>query len=141
MSDGLTTLEAALEYLMDPIARNNADGREVHGFVCLHVDDLYLAGDKHFESTILANKRKDFSVGSEDKDDIMFVGQRIKWKTHDKHGPYISVDQKLAVDAVEEIKIEKHLKDNLACDPKMHTAYRSVLGQLTTQSNSSTPLL
>lgn len=25
---------------------------------------------------------------------------------------------------------EKHLKDNFACDPKMHTAYRSVLGQL-----------
>ena len=37
----------------------------------------------------------------------MFVGQRIKWKTHDKYGPYISVDQKLAVDAVEEVKIDK----------------------------------
>lgn len=45
-------------------------------------------------------------------------------------GPYISVDQKLAVGAVEEIKMEKRLKDNLACDPKMHTAYCSVLGQL-----------
>ena len=130
MSDGLTTLDAALEYLMDPIARNNSDGREVHGIVCFHVDDLYMAGDKHFEPRTLANLRKDFSVGCEDKDDIMFVGRRIKWKTHDKRGPYISVDQKLAVDAVEEIKIEKHLKDNLARDPKMHTAYRSVLGQL-----------
>ena len=40
----------------------------------------------------------------------MFVGQRIKWKTHDKYGPYISVDQKLAVDAVEEVKIDKSLK-------------------------------
>ena len=43
----------------------------------------------------------------------MFVGQRIKWKTHDKQGPYISCDQKLAVDAVEEIKFDKHLKDNV----------------------------
>ena len=42
MSDGLATLDAALEYLMDPIARNNANGREVQGFVCLHVDDLGL---------------------------------------------------------------------------------------------------
>ena len=60
----------------------------------------------------------------------MFVGQRIKWKTHDKFGPYISADQKLAVDAVEEIKFEKSLKDNIACTPQLHTAYRSVLGQL-----------
>ena len=130
MSNGLTTLDAALEYVMDPIAGNNADGREVHDFVCLHVDDLYMAGDKHFESKILANIRRDLSAGSKDKDDIVFAGQRIKWKTRDKHGPYISVDQKLAVDAIEEIEIEKHLKDNLACDPKMHTAYHSVLGQL-----------
>ena len=77
MSDDLTTLDAALEYLMDPIARNNASGREVHGFVCSHVDDLYMAGGKHFESKILANIRKDFSVRSEAKDDIMFVGQGI----------------------------------------------------------------
>ena len=70
-----------------------------------------MAGDKRFESKILANIRKDFSVGSEDKDDITFGGQRIKWKTHDKHGSYISEGQKLAVDASEQIKIEKRLKD------------------------------
>ena len=79
---------------------------------------------------VLASARKDFNVGSEDKNDILFVGQRIKWKTHEKHGPYISCDQKLAVDAVEEIQHEKHLKDNSACNPQTHTAYRSVLGQL-----------
>ena len=89
-----------------------------------------MAGDKVFADKVLASIRKDFNVGSEDKNDTMFVGQRIKWKTHDKQGPYISCDQKLAVDAVEEIKFEKHLKDNVACNPQMHTAYRSVLGQL-----------
>ena len=41
-----------------------------------------------------------------------------------------SVDQKLAVDAVEEVKIDKSLKDNIQCNPQLHTAYRSVLGQL-----------
>jgi hypothetical protein len=60
----------------------------------------------------------------------MFVGQRIEWKTHDKYGSYISVGQKLAVDAVEEVKIDKSLKDNVQCNPQLHTAYRSVLGQL-----------
>ena len=68
--------------------------------------------------------------GSEDKNDIMFVGQRIKWKTQEKYGHYISVDQKLSVDAVEEVKIDNSLKDNAQCNPQLHTAYRSVLGQL-----------
>ena len=115
---------------MDPVARNNAQGRRPHGFICFHVDDLLMAGDKVFESKVLSTLRKNLAVGSEDKNDIMFVGQRIKWKTHDKYGPYISVGQKLAVDAVEEVKIDKSLKDNIQCNPQLHTAYRSVLGQL-----------
>ena len=123
-------VQDALKLLLDPVARNNAKGRKPHGFICLHVDDLFMGGDKVFEEKVLARIRKDFTVGSEDKNDIMFVGQRIRWKTHEKHGHYISVDQKLAVDAVEEIKHDKHLKDNIACDPHMHTAFRSVLGQL-----------
>ena len=126
----LNTIEQAIEHLLDPVSQNNAQGRKPHGFICLHVDDLFMGGDKVFEDKILASIRKDFNVGSEDKNDIMFVGQRIKWKTHDKYGPYISADQKLAVDAVEEIKFEKSLKDNIACAPQLHTAYRSVLGQL-----------
>ena len=73
---------------MDPVARNNAQGRRPHGLTCLHVDNLFMAGDKVFESKVLSSLRKNFAVGSEDKNDIMFVGQRIKWKTHDKYGPY-----------------------------------------------------
>ena len=68
-----------------------------------------MGGDKGFENKILASIRKDFNIGSEDKNDIVFIGQRIKWKTHDKYGPYISADQKFAADAVEEIKFEKSL--------------------------------
>ena len=108
----------ALKLLLDPVARNNAQGRKPHGFICLHVDDLFMGGDKMFEEKVLARIRKDFTVGSGDKNDIMFVGQRIRWKTREKTGPYISVDQKLAVDAVEEIKHDKHLKDSIACDPE-----------------------
>ena len=124
------SIAEAIDHLMDPVSRNNAQGRRPHGFVCLHVDDLFMGGDKVFEQKVLSHLRKNFAVGSEDKNDIMFVGQRIKWKTHDKYGPYISCDQKLAVDAVEEIKIDKTLKDNIQCNPQLHTAYRSVLGQL-----------
>eukprot|EP00435_Cladocopium_sp_Y103_P070404 s243_g35.t1 len=115
---------------MDPVARNNAQGRRPHGFICLHVDDLLMGGDKVFEDKVLTSLRRGFAVGSEDKNDVMFVGRRITWKTHGKYGPYISVDQKLAVNAVEEVKIDKTLKDNIQCNPQLHTAYRSVLGQL-----------
>ena len=43
----------AIEYLLDPIMNNNAQGRRVHGTVCLHVDDLFLAGDSYFHKTIV----------------------------------------------------------------------------------------
>eukprot|EP00435_Cladocopium_sp_Y103_P026803 s2064_g6.t1 len=127
---GQVSISEAIDHLMDPVARNNAQGRRPHGFICLHVDDLFMGGDKVFEDKVLTSLRKDFAVGPEDKNDVMFVGQRIKWKTHDKYGPYISVDQKLVVDAVEEVKIDKTLKDNIQCNPQLHTAYRSALGQL-----------
>jgi len=123
-------LEDALELLMNASVRNNSQGRKPEGFICLHVDDLYMAGSPEFEKRVLSKIRKDFNVGSEDKIDIMFVGQRITWKNHEKFGNYISCDQKLAVDQLEEIKVEKHMKDNMPCSPSMHTAYRSVLGQL-----------
>ena len=123
-------LEDALELLMNASVRNNSQGRKPEGFICLHVDDLYMAGSPEFEKRVLSKIRKDFNVGSEDKNDIMFVGQRIKWKNHEKFGNYVSCDQKLAVDQLEEIKVDKHMKDNDPCSPSMHTAYRSVLGQL-----------
>ena len=123
-------LEDALELLMNASVRNNSQGGKPEGFKCLHVDDLYMAGSPEFEKRVLSKIRKDFNVGSEDKNDIMFVGQRIKWKKHDKHGDFISCDQNLAVDQLEEIKVDKQMKDNVPGSPSMHTAYRSVLGQL-----------
>ena len=42
-----------------------------------------MAGDAEFLERVVKAIRKDFQVGSEDKNDIMFVGQRIRW-TKDK---------------------------------------------------------
>ena len=50
----------------------------VHGTVCLHVDDLFLTGDSYFHKAVVNSLRKDCQVGSEDVNDVMFVGQRIK---------------------------------------------------------------
>ena len=58
----------------------NAKNRQVHGALSLHVDDLLMTGDDVFEKEIMGRLRKDFQVGSEDKNDCLFVGQRIQWK-------------------------------------------------------------
>ena len=67
---------------------------------------------------------KDFQVG------CLFVGQRIQWKQDDKHGWYINVHQNVAIDELQEITFDKYLKDDTPLTPQMHTAYRSVLGQI-----------
>mgnify|MGYP000140565083 CR=1 FL=1 len=91
------------------------------------------------ELSVLAFARI-FQVGSEDVNDIAFVGQRIKWisstkkngtKSEGKHvSDHIKVDQKLCIDGLTEITFDKSLKDDVSLTPSMHTEYRSVLGQL-----------
>ena len=137
----MQTLDSAVEYLMDPVTGSNCQGRTVAGVVCLHVDDLFMAGDSFFHERVLGGLRKDFQVGSEDTNDIMFVGQRIRWIGKDASASatktsasadkrYIRVDQKVQIDELEEVKFDKSMKDNVECTPLLHTSYRSVLGQI-----------
>jgi hypothetical protein len=122
-----------LEKLLDPFNGNKAKGRQPCGIICLHVDDLFMAGNEEFEKRVLARLRQDYVVGSEDKNDIKFVGQRIRWVTNDKgaaSAAHIEVSQQLAVDDLYEIKFDKSLKDSVACTPFLHTEYRSVLGMI-----------
>ena len=42
----------------------------------------------------------------------------------------INVHQNVAIDELQEITFHKHLKDDTPLTPQMHTAYRSVLGQI-----------
>ena len=86
--------EAAIDYLLDPVSGNNAQGREVLGVVCLHVDDLCLSGGQEFKKKVIASLKRDFAVGLEDTSNIMFVGQRLQWKhKEDPNKGYISVNQ------------------------------------------------
>ena len=124
-------LDEVQEYMMDPVSGNNAQGRAVSGIVCIHVDDLFLAGDKHFVAGILASLRKDFQVGSEDKDDVMFVGQRIRWTTCRQSGrSYIKIDQERCIEELGEVSFDKSLKDSVELTPQLHTEYRSVSARL-----------
>jgi len=69
--------------------------------------------------------RKDFQVGSEDIDGVIFTGQRIRWK-----GNTLVVDQDKAIEELTEVQFDKSLKDDVACNPSLHTEYRSLLGSL-----------
>ena len=126
-----SALDQALQYLLDPVAGNNSQGRSPCGIICLHVDDLFMVGDKEFHKRVVARLREDFSVGSEDTNDVVFVGQRVKWIGKPAQaGSYIRVDQNLAVDELHEVQFDKSLKDDVECTPALHTEYRSVLGSL-----------
>ena len=130
-SDIVTSPGTALDKLLDPFKGNNARGRRPCGIISLHVDDLFMAGDREFGERVLARLRQDYEVGSEDKNDVKFVGQRIRWVKDTATGQsHIEVSQQLAVDDLHEIVFEKSLKDNVACTPYLHTEYRSVLGMI-----------
>ena len=123
-------LERAMDYLLDPIYGSPSHGKIVVGVLCLHVDDLFMAGNKEFHHRVIEALKRDFQVGSEDINDIMFVGQRIRWSNKGQTGAYIRVDQDLCIDELQEISVEKNMSDNMACSPQHHTAFRSVLGQI-----------
>ena len=66
--------------MLDPYSGNNSRGYKPCGIVCLHVDDLFMVGDKESEDTVIAHLKDELQIGSEDRSDAQFVGQRIQWK-------------------------------------------------------------
>ena len=72
-------LDGALELLMDPVTGSTARGKTVEGIVTIHVDDALMTGSTVFVKQVVAGLRRDFKVGTEDINDVMFVGQRIRW--------------------------------------------------------------
>ena len=101
------------------------------GVMSLHVDDLIISGSPEFLTWFLKKIKEHCTVGHEDKNDLAFTGQRVRWVL-DAQGKkkYISIDQRLCVSELEEIVIPKHLKDTDACDKSLHTSYRSLLGSI-----------
>ena len=62
-------LDAALDYLMDPITGSAARNEKVEGIVTIHVDAAFLTGTTEFTRRVTESLRKDFKVGSEDTND------------------------------------------------------------------------
>ena len=115
-------LEGALELLMDPITGSKAHGNNVEGAVSIHVDDAFMSGSSYFHKKVADSLRKEFQVGSEDLNDVMFVGQRVKWlDRQDGKKRHIRVDQEVKVEEMSEIQFDKSLKDDVACTKDLHT--------------------
>ena len=124
-------VDQLLEHFVDPVHGSPSKGRKTVGVMSLHVDDLIISRTPEFLTWFLKKIREHFTVGHEDKNDLTFTGQRVRWVC-DAQGKkkYISIDQKLCVSELEEIVIPKHLNDSDACDKSLHTSYRSLLGSI-----------
>ena len=44
------------------------------------MDDLFCVGDKEFYHHVVSAIQKDYHIGSEDTNDVLFVGQRVCWE-------------------------------------------------------------
>ena len=127
----METLEQAMDYLTDPVAGSPSRGKTVIGVICLHVDDRFCTGTDAFKREVLGGIRKTFQVGSEDLNDVRFVGQRVRWENKNGNPKgCLVVDQEKAIEELHEVEFDKTLKDDVACTPALHTEYRSVLGSL-----------
>ena len=82
----LTLFEAALQ---------KAENSRSDELAC---DDLIITGSPEFLTWFLEKIKKQFTVGHEDKNDLTFTGQRVRWVfDSNNQKKYISIDQKLCV--------------------------------------------
>ena len=113
---------------LDPTAGSSATGNSVARIINLFVDDLCRTSGNEMEQRVVTRLRK-IQVGSEDRNDVAFVRQRICWTQDSQNGPYTEVSQDKVIDELEEIPVERNTKEDLHCTPSMRTMYRWLLGQ------------
>ena len=116
--------------MLDPIEGSPATAKSVAGFINLFMDDLFGTGGTEMEQRVLARLKKDFQVGSEDWNEVLFTGQRIRCMKDPQLGTRIEVSQERTIEELEKIPVEKNTKEDLHCTPSMHTRYRSLLVQI-----------
>ena len=80
------------------------------------MDDLFGTGETEMEQRVLPRLRKDFRWCSEDRNDVTFTRQRIRWKKDLQSGSCIEVRRERPKE-LEEIPAERNTKENLYCTP------------------------
>ena len=104
METGGNALDEAPELLIDPITGSKAHGMKVIGILLSHVDDSFFTGTPEFMQYVVKEIGREYKIGSEDWNDIMFCGQRVKWIVDERITKlYISVDQERGIEDLAEI--------------------------------------
>ena len=85
--------DAAFDKMLDPIEGSPATGKSVAGIINLFVVYQFATGGTEMEQRVLARFSKDFQVGLEDWNDVLFTGQRIPWMKDPQSGSSIEVSQ------------------------------------------------
>ena len=116
--------------MLDPIEGSSPTGKPEAGIIDLFVDDLFGTGGTGMEQRVLTRLRRDFQVGSEDWNDVLFTRERTHRKKDPQLGPSIEVSQERAIEELEEIPVEMNTKGDLHCTLAMHTRYESLLGPI-----------
>ena len=91
------TIEQAIESLTHPIIGSPSRGKTVSGSICPHVGDLFCVGDQVFYQCVISSIQDYFRIGSEDTNDVLFVGQRVCWQTEGLTS-FMQVDQEGCVE-------------------------------------------
>ena len=78
-------VDQLLEHFVDPVHGSPSRNRKAVRVMNLHVDDLIIGGTPKFLSWFLEKIKKSFTVGHEDKNDLTFTGQRVRWVFEEIH--------------------------------------------------------
>ena len=62
---------------------------------------FFCVGDQEFNKCAISSIQKDFKLGPEDTNAVLFVGQRVNWKT-DVSSSFIKVDQERCIEELGE---------------------------------------
>ena len=88
-------------------------------FIIGNYDDENLI--KEFLSKVVSVLRRDFKVGSEDSNDVLFVGQWVKWIDYqDPRKSHIRVDPEIRIEELSEIAFDSSSRDNIKCTTELH---------------------
>ena len=66
----------------------------------------FCVGDKEFYHHVVSAIQKGYQIGSEDTNDVLFVGQGVRWRTEDNKS-FIQVDQERGIEELGEIEFDK----------------------------------
>ena len=89
--------DAAFEKVLDPIEGSPATGKSLARIIILFVGGLLGTGGTEMEQRVPARLGKDFQVGSEDWNEVLFTGQRLRWKKDPQLGRGIEVSHERAI--------------------------------------------